>query len=255
MLLAFDIGNTKISTAVFQDSSIIHRGKFPSRRSGTAIDYQQQIAEFLLSSKISLSTIEDVIFSSVVPELSVAFHKMAQNLIGKKAIQVSPALNLGIRLDVDFPEKVGQDRIATAVAAYEMFHACVIVLDMGTATTIDLVSQDGIFQGGIICPGMGILSNVLTKNTSQLFQVPLEPPVHVIGKNTEDCLKSGIFFGYIGMIRSLIQQIITTLDESPVLVATGGIAAILKTHIPEIPHWIDDLLLTGLLNIYQKNRN
>ncbi|MGK5093213.1 type III pantothenate kinase [Deltaproteobacteria bacterium TL4] len=257
MILAFDIGNTNIVLAVFKDAQILQSWRKTTDSELPEQEYETWLIACLNSQGIELGQLQGSIISTVVPKLLPVFNKMVRKLIGKEPIGVSPKLNLGITLAVDAPEKVGQDRIVNAVAVYQRHASSSIVIDFGTATTLDVISHLGAFSGGIICPGVGIIREALVSKTSQLFHVELEPPSNVIGTNTTDSLKSGLFYGYASMIEALVGLLIKEMqcrnEPVPLVVATGGLSRVFKNAIPSVQQWDGDLTLWGLYLIYQKN--
>ena len=256
MMLAFDVGNTNIVMAVFDGQKLSRQWRFHTDEKKTADEYEALVRSMLSASDLTPEQLDGAIISSVVPRLSFVLSQMARKLIDKEPIRVNPTLNLGIHMDVDSPEKVGQDRIVNAVAAYHRFQNSVIIVDFGTATTLDVVSSEGVFQGGIICPGMEIIAEALVSKTSQLFRVDLEPPKQLVGKNTTDSIKAGLFYGYTGMIESLITQLMQEVQNPETLIiATGGLSNVVSKAIPSIHHWISDLTLEGLQLIYKMNQS
>tara|TARA_Y100001960_G_scaffold257754_1_gene276884 strand:- start:57 stop:599 length:543 start_codon:yes stop_codon:yes gene_type:complete len=179
-------------------------------------------------------------------------------MIGQHPIKVSNELNLGIQVNTENPSKVGQDRLINAAAAYKEYGTALVVVDCGTATTLDVVTAEGVFQGGVICPGLLISAEELFSKGAQLFQVNLEMPNNLIGKNTTESLKSGLIYGYGGMIESLINKLTKEIklqnQPDPIVVITGGLAPkILPIVTNAIYH--KDLTLRGLYLCYTMNMN
>ena len=166
-------------------------------------------------------------------------------------------LKLGIQIETDFPEKVGHDRIANAVAAYHQHRTSLIVIDCGTATTFDVIRSDGVFEGGLICPGMMISAEALYSRAAQLFQVNLDKPEQLIGKNTTESMQSGIFNGYCAMIEALVVKITEDLKKrnqpEPKVIITGGHATKISEYLPDAAIE-ENLTLTGLSLIHLLNQ-
>ena len=259
MILAFDIGNTNIVAGFLSEAGqILQQWRMDTDLTQSLEEYQRQMNPHLAHPSFSSKPIQGSVLSSVVPKLSPVFIKMVQKLIAQDPIQVAPSLHLGITLDVEAPEKVGQDRIVNGVAAYHRYQTSVITVDFGTATKLDVVTHMGTFIGGIICPGIRIIAEALVARTSQLFQVTLEPPASLIGRNTTDCLKSGLYYGYTSMIEGLITKLKLTLNQkqepTPVIIATGGLSHLFKEALPLVDHWDADLTLHGLYRVYHLNQ-
>jgi type III pantothenate kinase len=194
---------------------------------------------------------------SVVPELNGIFSDLLKRITGQKPLILDHTLHLGIRIGTEFPEKVGHDRIANAVAAYDEYKSSLIIIDCGTATTFDVINADGIFEGGVICPGMIISAEALYSKAAQLFQVNFEKPKHLVGKNTTESMQSGIFNGYCAMIEALLEKIMKDLlirnQPKPKVILTGGYALKISDELPNAIIQ-EDLTLRGLSLIHFLNR-
>jgi type III pantothenate kinase len=182
---------------------------------------------------------------------------LLENLTGKPPIKVSHERNLGIEINTETPAKVGEDRLINSSAAYQQYKTSLIIIDCGTATTLDVVTAEGVFQGGVICPGLLISADVLFSKAAQLSQVNLEMPENVIGKNTTDSIKSGLIYGYGGMIDSLIKRITNEIEQqgqpTPTVVITGGLAAKVLPILSNVIYH-EDLTLRGLYLFYLLNK-
>ena len=201
---------------------------------------------------------EGSIIASVVPELNSIFNDLFKKLTGKNPLNVSNNIKLGIKFNIDSPEKVGHDRIANAVGAFYKFNSSTIIVDCGTATTLDVITESGEFKGGIICPGMVITANALFEKTAQLYQVRLQKPKRLLGRNTKESIQSGIINGYSSMIEALIRKIKINYFknnlDNPYIILTGGLAK--KIFIEEHKYTLDEnLTLNGLYQIFELNSN
>jgi type III pantothenate kinase len=201
--------------------------------------------------------VQVAVLSSVVPELTEVFMILLENLTGKPPIKVSHERNLGIEINTETPAMVGEDRLINSSAAYQQYKTSLIIIDCGTATTLDVVTAEGVFQGGVICPGLLISADVLFSKAAQLSQVNLEMPENVIGKNTTDSIKSGLIYGYGGMIDSLIKRITNEIEQqgqpTPTVVITGGLAAKVLPILSNVIYH-EDLTLRGLYLFYLLNK-
>ena len=256
MILAIDIGNSNIVLGVFNNEKLMQSWRLSTRLHQGIDEYEMLIRGMLFACNFSLEETKGAILSSVVPELTDVFSKLIENMIGQQPIKVSNELFLGIQINTENPSKVGQDRLINAVAAYQLYNTSLIVVDCGTATTMDVVTSEGVFQGGVICPGLLISAEELFSKAAQLFQVNLEIPKNIIGKNTTECLKSGLIYGYAGMIESLIKKLTKEIKQQnqpdPTVIITGGLAAkILPIITKAIYH--EDLTLRGLYLCYKMN--
>ncbi len=256
MILAIDIGNSNIVIGVFNNEKLMQNWRLRTRLHQSIDEYEMLIRGMILACNFSLEETKGAILSSVVPELTDVFSKLIENMIGQQPIKVSNELFLGIQINTENPSKVGQDRLINAVAAYQLYNTSLIVVDCGTATTMDVVTTEGVFQGGVICPGLLISAEELFSKAAQLFQVNLEIPKCLIGKNTTESLKSGLMYGYAGMIESLIKKLTKEIKQQnqpdPTVIITGGLAAkILPIVTNAIYH--EDLTLRGLYLCYKMN--
>ena len=249
MIIAVDIGNSDVVLGLIKDSKILKSWRLHTGIHQSVDEYGILVRGMLFAFDFSLQEVQGAVLSSVVPELTEVFALLLDNLTGKPPIQVSYERNLGIEINTETPAKVGQDRLINAAAAYQQYKTSLIIIDCGTASTLDVVTAEGVFQGGVICPGLLISADVLFSKAAQLFQVNLEMPENVIGKNTTDSIKSGLIYGYGGMIDSLIKRITNELKQQaqpkPTVVITGGLATKLLPILSNV-YYHDDLTLRGL---------
>ncbi|MBS1254659.1 MAG: Type III pantothenate kinase [Deltaproteobacteria bacterium] len=256
MILAVDIGNSDVVIGIFDDAKLLQSWRLHTRLHQSIDEYEMLVRGMLFACDYSLEEAKGAVLSSVVPELTDVFSQLIKNLIGQPPIKVSCELNFGIEINTESPTKVGQDRLINAAAAYQQYKTSLVIIDCGTATTIDVVTAEGIFQGGVICPGLLISAEVLFSKAAQLFQVNLEMPKQLIGKNTTESLQSGLIYGYGGMIESLIEKLAEEIKQqnqpNPKVVITGGLATKILPIVPKaIFH--EDLTLRGLYLFYVMN--
>ncbi|MDO4493758.1 MAG: type III pantothenate kinase [Clostridia bacterium] len=254
MILAIDMGNTNIVIGCIDDERIYFEERLSTDRVKTALEYAIGFKTVLELHDIRAEEIRGAIISSVVPQLTNVIKMAVEKIVGKTPLVVGPGLKTGLNLHMDNPKQVGSDLIVDAVAASHEYGAPVIIVDMGTATTLSVVDKNGVYQGGAILAGLRLSMEALSSRTSQLFNVGLEMPPHAIGKNTADCLKSGIVMGNAACVDGMIDRMEDELGYRCKVVATGGLAHVV---IPECRHEIvidDNLLLKGLKLIYDKNR-
>lgn len=254
MLLAIDIGNTNIVIGCVRDDEILFKCRIATDRTRTSDQYGVEIKNMLETYGAQKSDITDCIISSVVPPVFNSVRTGVWKVIGKEPIVVGPGIKTGLNIQVEVPSQVGSDRIVIAVAALAEHKAPLILLDLGTATTIDVVEPDNIYMGGIIVPGVRLSLDALTGRAAQLPGISLDKPAHVIGKNTVDAMRSGMMHGTAAMIDGIVDRIAEELGHPSTLIATGGMAQFIA---PLCKHDIildKNLLLKGLNIIYKKNK-
>lgn len=269
MLLCIDIGNSNITLGLFSGASLLHTFRLQSRREQTADEYAILLGRLLELQALSRSDVVHVILASVVPSLSTALARAVERAFGCRALVVSSATDTGVALAVERPHEVGIDRIVNVVAARHqalldagldplapkagaVLEAGAIVVDLGTATTLDCLSPSGEFVGGVIVPGMRVSFDALVARTAQLRDVELVAPSRVLGKNTVHCLQSGIVYGYASLIDGLVAKLRSELPFACRVLATGGLASAVVPHAISIERVDPDLTLRGLLAIHER---
>ena len=253
MLLAIDIGNTNLVIGCIQDDQILFQARIATDRTRTSDQYGVEIKNMIEAFGVSISEISDCIISSVVPPVFHSVKTGVNKIIKKQPMVVGPGLKTGLNIHMDVPSQVGSDRIVIAVAALAEYQAPLILMDLGTATTIEVVEPDNLYIGGVIFPGVKISLDALTSRAAQLPGISLEKPKNVIGKNTVDCMRSGMMYGTAAMIDGLVDRIEEELGHSCTLVATGGMARFITPLCKRKIILEKDLLLKGLNLIYKKN--
>lgn len=258
MLLAIDIGNTNITFGLFRGDKLLRTWRLSTDIHRTAAEYEIQIDSLFQRAGHSPVEVTAVVMGNVVPPLQAPYEQVVRHLFGCTPYRVSAACgDIGLDIRVDNPHEVGADRIANAVACSRHYGGPAIVVDMGTATTFDVISADGGYMGGAIAPGVQIASEALFERAAKLPRVELEPPPSPIGRNTIQAMQSGIVFGYVGLVRGLIQNIKDELRRlgqgEPKVIATGGLAP----AIAELSGVVDvvdlNLTLEGLRLLYLRN--
>ncbi len=253
MILALDVGNTNICIGCFQDGKILFTGRMSTDHSKTADEYAIGFNSIIRLYGHHAADVEGSIISSVVPPLNRILKDAVKRLTGTVPLQIGPGLKTGLNILLDNPGQMGADLVVDAVAAIHQYPKPLIIIDMGTATTVSVVDKESRYQGGLILPGVKISQDTLTGRTSQLPRISLEAPAHVIGKNTIDCMKSGAIFGNAAMLDGLIDRIEEEIGEKATVVATGGLAECIIPNCRREVHYDPDLLLKGLMIIYEKN--
>ena len=254
MILAVDIGNSNVTLGVYEGEELIHHWRLSTIAQATTDDLGISVRTLLNSNGVMLSSIEAVVFASVVPHLVQPFERMCARYLGITPLQIAPGVRSGINIKYHNPREVGADRIANAVAAQARFAGPIVVVDFGTATTFDVVDAEGDYAGGAILPGVGISTDALFQRAARLPRIDLTTPSVAIGKNTVDSMKSGIVFGYAGAIDAIINKIEQESGPLKRVIATGGWAGVIISECKRIDEVDPYLTLEGLRIIYMRNQ-
>lgn len=254
MLLAIDIGNTNLVIGCFQEDRLVFKARIATDSTRTSDQYGVEIKNMMEAYGVQVSDIEDCIISSVVPPVFNSVKTGVIKVIGKQPMVVGPGLKTGLNIHVDVPSQVGSDRIVIAVAALAEYEAPLILMDLGTATTLEVVEPNNLYMGGVIIPGVRVSLDALTSRAAQLPGISLDKPKTVIGKNTIDCMRSGMMYGTAAMIDGLVERMEAELGHRCTLVATGGMAQFITPLCKREVILEKNLLLKGLNIIYKKNK-
>lgn len=251
LLLAIDIGNTSVSFGLFDNDDIVARFKCASDKSLAAPDYAMILQRGLvgaLPGNIDRpgADITTVCACSVVPGLDAAMEGAVSTTIKRPLLFAGRDLAFGMPVDYERPDELGPDRVVNAVAAYERFKGPVIVVDAGSAITIDYVTVDGRFAGGAIAPGVKMASDVLHKKTARLPFVEVAKPDRVVGRNTAQGIRSGVYWGMIGLVDNIIERMMEEARIDPAIISTGGDGAMMAAHSKHAMEYDESLLLKGL---------
>ena len=253
MILAVDIGNTNIVIGCMEQEKIYFVERVSTDTSKTELEYVVEFKTLLELYRIGLGEITGCIIASVVPPLNNVVKTAMEKLFRLTPLLVGPGVKTGLNILMDNPAQVGADLIINAVAGLQYYGAPIIMIDMGTATTISVVDEKKNYIGGMILPGVKVSLDSLVNRTSQLPRISLEPPKKVIGKNTIDCMKSGIIMGQAACIDGMTQRIQEELGYQATVVATGGLAGSIIPYCRQNVIHDDELTLKGLNIIYHKN--
>ena len=255
MLLAVEVGNSNTSFGLFAapgDLSSSYR--LSTQRDRMPDEWFAILAALLASDGHGLHEVDGVIISSVVPSVTTWLIDMSRGRLLIDPVIVSADLDVGLALDVDEPKQLGADRIVDCVAVYHTYGGPAIIVDLGTATTFDVIGGDGTYLGGAIAAGVGTSLKALAGNAAQLFNVELHMPEAVIGRNTADQLRSGLVAGHLAMLEGMIGRTRTELGTDAQVILTGGLASLFLGRSALFDHYDPDLTLNGLQLIYDRVR-
>ncbi len=254
MILAIDIGNTNIVVGVIEDEKICFSERISTDISRTELEYVVSLKTILEIYNIPLENISGSIIASVVPPLTNVVKAAVEKLLNLTPVIVGPGVKNGLNIMMENPSSVGADLIVNAVAAIKDYGAPVIIIDMGTATTISVVDEKKRYIGGMIMPGIRISLSALSSRTSQLPRISIEAPKKLIGTNTVECMKSGIVYGQAASMDGMIERIREELGMDAAAVITGGLGGSIAPHCRSGVFYDNNLTLKGLGLIYKKNR-
>jgi type III pantothenate kinase len=254
MLLAMNVNNTNTSFGLHASGKWIVHWRVATDRAKQPDEYAMLLRSFFEYSKLDWSQITGVALSSVVPPITTVFVDMSRRYLGHEPLVVTHQLKTGVKILIDYPAEAGADRILNALGARTLHGCPCIVVDFGTATTFDAISQEGDYLGGAIAPGLGIAAEALFSRTAKLPRIELTAPPAAVGRNTVHAMQSGLVLGYVGLIEGLVARIRAELGGRAKVIATGGMAHILAEQTSVIESVDPMLTLEGLRLIYHLNR-
>ena len=255
MILVIDVGNTNITFGVYEDKTLVTTFRMMAKQPRTSDEYGISICELLKSNDIRVEHLEGVVIASVVPNVMHALNGAIVRYLKQTPLIVGPGLKTGIRIVTENPREIGADRIVDAVAAYEKYGGPVLVLDFGTATTYDLVTEDGCFSAGITAPGIRISAKALWEDTAKLPEIEIKKPASILAQETISSMQAGLVYGQIGQTEYIIEQVKKESGyQNLKVVATGGLGRLIADETESIQVYDSALTLDGLRIIYEKNR-
>lgn len=255
MLLAIDTGNTNTLFAVHDGSEWRAQWRSATDSTRTADDYAVWLTQLMAMQGLSLSTIDSCIISTVVPQSLFHQRNLARRYLQVEPFVVGENVDIGIEVRLPKPSEVGADRLVNAVGAVEAYDGALVIIDSGTATTFDIVSEDGAFEGGIIAPGINLSMRALHEASAKLPRVAIQRPAQgqVIGTDTVTAMQSGVFWGYMDLIDGLVRRIKDEYGKPLTVIGTGGVVSLFEGAARSIDHFDSDLTIRGLLNLYHQN--
>ena len=255
MLLAIDTGNTNTLFAIHDGKKWIVEWRIATDSARTADEYAVWFHQLMEMQGLNFSDIEACVISTVVPQSLFNMRNFARRHLKVEPIIIGDeGVKIGVGVRIDNPKEVGADRLVTALGAVKKYTGNLIIIDSGTATTFDVVSEDQYFEGGIIAPGINLSVKALHEAAAQLPRIAIIKPEKAVGKNTVEAMQSGIFWGYIGLIDGLVRKIIEEDGREFTVIGTGGVASLFQGASETIEHYDSDLTINGLLEIWRLNK-
>ncbi|AGG07500.1 pantothenate kinase [Dehalococcoides mccartyi] len=253
-LVAVDIGNTSVNIGIFEGEQLLANWHLGSVAQRMADEYASLLLGLLQHADIQAGELNRVIMCSVVPPLTTTFEEVFKTYFKATPLVVGAGIKSGVKIRMDNPREVGADRIVNAAAARVLYPGACIIVDMGTATTFDTLSESGEYIGGAIAPGIATSAQAIVEKTSKLPKIEIIHPAKAIGSNTVSAMQSGVYFGYIGLVEELVRRIQAELGQKARVVATGGYASLIAEGSRIFDIVRPDLTLQGLRFIYQMNK-
>ena len=254
MLLAIDIGNSQTSYGVFEGSNLLHHWRAETKVSRTEDEYASLLFPLLDYAGLKSAEWEAIIICSVVPPVERTLEAFCRLYLSHSPFKIHSGLKIGFSFDVEVPSEVGADRLANGAYAVKYLKLPAVVVDLGTATTFDVVTQDRVYRGGLILPGVRMGVEALGSKTSKLPMVDLEYPPSVIGRNTVDCIRSGILFGYLEAMNGLLDRLEVELRGLGDIALTGGLSPLFRSRMRREVKWLPNLTLEGAEIIYRQSQ-
>jgi len=254
MLLAIDAGNSNITLGLFQEETLLVHWRLISNTERTSDEYGSEVRHLFDGFGVDPKRLEAIVIASVVPALNLTLARMAEVYFNLTPFFVDHTRRTGLQIVYDQPSDLGADRIVDAVAAVEKYGAPCIVVDFGTATTFNVINAAGEFVGGAISPGLMTCAEALFARAAKLPRVEFMRPAKIIGSSTVSAIQSGLYFGYAGLVDTMIMRMIDELGETPRVIATGGLAHAVASATPSIEVVDDTLTLEGLRLVYERNK-
>jgi type III pantothenate kinase len=253
MLLAIEQGNTNTLFAVHDGERWIAQWRAATDSSRTADEYAVWLSQLLNMAGLQFGVLNACIISSVVPQSIFNLRNLSRRYLHVEPLVIGENAELGIEVRIDKPSEAGADRLVNAIGAHIVYPGDLIVIDSGTATTFDVISGDGGFEGGVIAPGINLSMEALHTAAAKLPRVAIQKPQRVVGTDTVGAMQSGVFWGYVALIEGLIARIKAEREKPLTVIATGGVASLFHGATTAIDHFDPDLTIRGLLEIHRRN--
>jgi type III pantothenate kinase len=254
MLLCVDIGNTNIVMGLYDEEELLSQWRISTDHNKMPDEYGMLFIDLLRHDSLTTENIDGVVLASVVPPITEIFAEMLDDYVGEDILVVGSGIRTGVAIRYDNPQEVGADRVVNAIATYRHYGGPACVIDFGTGTTFDAISSKGEYLGGAIAPGIRVAAEALFQRTAKLPRIDLTPPRKTIGTNTADSMRSGILYGYVGLVEGMVARFRQELGSDMHVIATGGLAPVIGSEAKVIEHIDPWLTLKGLRIIYDLNR-
>lgn len=255
MLLLIDVGNTNTVFAVYREREPLGQWRLSTARERTAEEYAALLIQLMSIGGFARADVGAVVISSVVPQTVFPLRRMSRDFFAREAFVVGEDVPIPIENKLINPKEAGADRLVNALAAVKRYPPPLMVVDFGTATTFDIVDEDGAFIGGIIAPGINLSIEALHQAAAKLPRIAVQPPPQVIGRSTVQAMQSGVFWGYVGLIEGLARRVQDEYGKPMTVIATGGLAPLFARYCKTVEHVDPDLTMIGLVEIYLLNRD
>ena len=253
MLLAIEQGNTNTLFAVNNGTEWVAQWRTATEANRTADEYAVWLTQLLHMHGLGFEDLDGCIISSVVPQSIFNLRNLSRRYMNIEPLVIGENARLGIEVRITKPSEAGADRLVNAIGAHQAYPGDLLLIDSGTATTFDVVSADGAFEGGLIAPGINLSLHALHEAAAKLPRIAIQKPERVIGKDTVAAMQSGVFWGYIALIEGLVDRIKTEWGKPMTVVGTGGVASLFEGATTSIDRFDPDLTIRGLLEIWRRN--
>ncbi len=253
MLLAIEQGNTNTLFAIHDGEAWIAQWRTATEANRTADEYAVWLSQLLHMHALSFDDLTGCIISSVVPQSIFNLRNLSRRYMNAEPLVIGENARLGIEVRITKPAEAGADRLVNAIGAHLVYPGDLLLIDSGTATTFDIVSADGAFEGGLIAPGINLSLQALHEAAAKLPRIAIQRPERVIGKDTVAAMQSGVFWGYIALIEGLVSRIKAEWGAPMTVVGTGGVASLFEGATTAIDRFDPDLTIRGLLEIWRRN--
>ncbi|RWZ51275.1 type III pantothenate kinase [Halobacillus fulvus] len=255
MNFVLDVGNTNTVLGVFDQGELKYQWRIKTDRHKTEDEFGMLIKSLFDYEGLRFEDMEGVIISSVVPPIMFALERMSRYYFKKQPMIIGDGLvDAGLPMKYPHPEEIGADRIVNAVGAIGEYKLPLVIIDFGTATTYCYINEQGEYLGGAIAPGINISMEALYAKAAKLPKIEIKRPEHVIGQSTVEAMQSGVFYGYVGQVDEVVRRMKETSDQTPTVIATGGLASLIADQSSTIDHVDPFLTLKGLHKIYERNK-